>query len=97
MPKVRVGGKVKHFPYDKAGYAAAEKAKATQETEKTKRQDAAARLGSPTRGGTATGSRRWYMDTLEALPSSEKARMAREGTLEAAIKEARANGMSRRG
>ena len=27
MPKVKVGGKVKHFPYTKAGYKAAAKAK----------------------------------------------------------------------
>ena len=27
MPKVKVGGKVKHFPYTPAGYKAAEKAK----------------------------------------------------------------------
>ena len=26
MPKVKVGGKVKHFPYTKAGYKAAAKA-----------------------------------------------------------------------
>ena len=27
MPKVKMGGKVKHFPYTKAGYKAAAKAK----------------------------------------------------------------------
>ena len=34
MPKVKVGGKTKHFPYTKKGYADAKKAKAKMKKKK---------------------------------------------------------------
>ena len=65
-----------------------EKQKSAEETKKIKQQDAAARAnGKPTRGTPSAGSS-WTQAKLDALPQSELTRMAREGTLAAAIEEA---------
>ena len=67
------------------------KAKATsaKQIQDTKKQDAAARGTGPTRGLAPSAGKAWTQAALDAIPASELRVMARNGTLQAAIDEAR--------
>lgn len=65
------------------------KAQAAQKTDQIKKQDAAAKGPAPTRGLAPGAGKAWTQTALDALPDSVKASMARAGTLQAAIDEAR--------
>ena len=73
----------------KAEKLAAERTASAKQIQDTKKQDAAARGTGPTRGLAPSAGKAWTQAALDAMGSSELRAMARNGTLQAAIDEAR--------